>query len=60
MILLIILVVVVIFAFGFMLWTICAAGPKDTLDYQMECLRKEYAQKQRNKTRVKVDDNFYL
>ena len=58
MILLIILVIIVIFAFGFMLWTICAAGPKDTLDYQLECLKQEYAKKERNKIRVKTNGRY--
>ena len=56
---LIVLGVIVIFAFVFMIWTLCAAGPKDSLDYQLECLKQEYAKQQRNKTRVKVDNNFY-
>ena len=59
MIILIVFGVIVLFSFGFMLWTICAAGPKDTLDHQLECLRQEYAKQQRKKIRVKVDGKYY-
>lgn len=59
MVILIILGVIVFFAFGFMIWCLCAAGPKDTLDHQLECLKKEYAKQQRKKIRVKVDDRYY-
>lgn len=51
--------VIVLFAFGFMIWCLCAAGPKDTLDHQLECLKAEYAKQQRKKIRVKVDGRYY-
>lgn len=59
MIVWIIIGVLVILGIIFMLWCTCAAGPKDSLDYQLDCLRKEYAKKQRNKIRVKVDGRYY-
>ena len=56
---LIVLGVILLIAFVFMIWTICAAGPKDSLDHQMECLKQEYAKQQRKKIRVKVDERYY-
>ena len=51
------ILVALVICFG--LWAACAASPKDPLDYQLECLRKEYAKKQRNRIRVKVDGRYY-
>ena len=52
-----IIAVLIIIVIGFGLWVMCAAGPKDSLDYQIECLKKEYA-KQKRKHEITVRDNY--